>query len=120
MPIIAGMKETPAVSSTLPKVKRGWPAVGSMPTVASARPSNTETMPFTGRPVEMNTAQERPKSASQKYSKEEKPSANSARIGAETASTRLPKMPPITEKTRPQPKTSSAWPLRVRRWASST
>jgi hypothetical protein len=106
---------TPPISSTLPMVKRGWPAVGSMPTVASVRPISTETMPLTGLPVEMNTAQDRPNSASQKYSNELKPSANSARTGARVASTIAPNRPPITENTKPQPSTSSARPLSVRR-----
>ena len=68
MPIIAGMKLTPPRSSMLPKVKRGWPAVTSMPTVATSRPTSRETIPLIGEPVEMNAAQVRPKQASQKYS----------------------------------------------------
>ncbi len=120
MPIMAGMKLTPPISSTVPKVKRGWPAVGSMPTVATKSPMRTATIPFTGRPVEMNTAQERPNVASQKYSKLEKSSANSASIGAKMASTIEPNRPPITEKTRPAPSTRSAWPFFVSRCASST
>jgi hypothetical protein len=68
MPIMAGMNETPPMSSMLPKVKRGWPAVMSMPTVAIASPISSETSPLTGASVEMNTEQLRPKQASQKYS----------------------------------------------------
>ena len=68
MPIIAGMKLTPPISSTLPKVKRGWPAVTSMPTQAIKRPISSEITPLIGEPREMKAAQVRPNSASQKYS----------------------------------------------------
>ena len=68
MPIIAGMKLTPPISSTLPKVKRGWPAVTSMPTQATSRPISSETMPLMAEPREMKAAQVRPNTASQKYS----------------------------------------------------
>ena len=38
----------PCKSSTEPKVKRGWPTAGSMPTLASASPMNSEAKPLTG------------------------------------------------------------------------
>ena len=82
MPIIAGMKLMPCSSSTLPKVKRGKPAAGSMPMQLIGRPNSSEAKPLSGSSVAMNTAQVNPSSASQKYSNEEKLIANSASSGA--------------------------------------
>ena len=72
-------------------------------------------MPLMGEPVEMNTAQDKPSRASQKYSNELKLSANSAMLGAATASTSEPKIPPTTENTRPAPSTVAASPRMVSR-----
>ena len=91
-----------------------------MPMVAMNRPIRRETRPLIGESVEMKTAQERPKQASQKYSGELNLSANSASAGAENASTRAPNTPPIAEVTRQTPSASSAWPLPVILKASST
>ena len=79
-----------------------------MPMVAMNRPIRSETKPLIGESVEMNTAQLRPKQASQKYSGELNLSANSASVGAENASTRAPNRPPIAEVTRQTPSASSA------------
>ena len=84
-----------------------------MPMVAMNRPIRSETTPLVGASVEMNTAQLRPKQASQKYSCDEKRSANSASAGAEKASTAVPNRPPIAEVVRQAPSASSAWPARV-------
>ncbi len=113
MPIIAGMKLTPPISSTLPKVKRGWPAVMSIPMVAMNSPISSETKPFRVEPVEITTAQESPRQASQKYSKDENWIATSASARAVTASTSEPSRPPIAEHTRPVPSASSALPFEV-------
>jgi len=111
MPIIAGMKLMPCSSSTLPKVKRGWPAVGSMPTQLMSRPKMSEVTPLSGSPVVMKIAQVRPSSASQKYSKDEKLMAASARTGAQTMRIATPIIPPSTEKTRLTPRLRSSSPF---------
>ena len=103
MPIRVGMKLIPESRSMLPKVKRGWPAAGSMPMQPMASPMNSDSRPFSGSPVPMKTAQVRPRQASQKYSKDEKLIATSARAGASTTRMITPKMPPSTEKTRLTP-----------------
>ena len=77
----------------------------------SAGRGSSVTRPFSGRSVEMNTAQVRPISTSQKYSNELNFSANSASAGAATISTAVPNRPPTAEKTSPAPSASSAWPL---------
>jgi general secretion pathway protein D len=68
MPIMVGTKLMPDIRSTSSKVKRGKPAAGSMPTVASSSPMNSESRPFTGSALERKTAQVSPRQASQKYS----------------------------------------------------
>ena len=81
--------------------------------VAMNRPISSETRPLSGVSVATNTAQLRPKQASQKYSCDEKRSANSASAGAEKASTAAPNRPPIAEVVRHTPSASSACPAWV-------
>src|SRR4051812_25344820 len=76
-------------------------------------------MPLSGWFDVMNTAQVSPSSTSQKYSNELKFRAKSARAGAATMSTAVPKRPPTAENTRPAPSASSAWPFFVMANASS-
>ena len=108
MPIIIGIRPMPPSSSVLPKVKRGYAAGLPRPTCATINPSSSITKPLSGRSDVMNTAQVRPSSTSQKYSKELKLSANSASAGAESISTAVPNKPPIAENTRPAPSAVSA------------
>ncbi len=112
MPIIAGMKLTPCISSTEPKVNRGKPAAGSMPMVPRPRPRKSEAKPFSGSLVARNTAQVSPRAASQKYSKLEKASANSARAGAARTRMATPMRPPRTDVTRLVPRLRSSCPFR--------
>ncbi len=63
----------------------------------------------------MKIAQVKPSITSQKYSKELNFSAISASAGAATISTSVPKMPPSTENTSPEPSATSALPCRVSR-----
>ena len=84
-----------------------------MPTEAMNRPRKSDSNPFTGEPVPMKMAQSRPSRASQKYSNEEKPSATSARSGAETMSTAVPNSPPSAENSTLAPSATCASPLRV-------
>ena len=118
-PIIIGIMPMPPVISVLPKVKRGKPAGLPSPTQATSRPSISVMSPLSGRSEVMNTAQVRPSSTSQKYSKELKLSANSASAGEATMSTAVPKSPPTAENTSPAPSASSASPFRVSAKASS-
>jgi len=111
MPIIAGMKLTPCISSTEPKVKRGNPAAGSMPMVPRPSPRKSEAKPFTGSLVARKTAQVRPRAASQKYSKLEKASANSASAGAASTRMATPISPPRAEVTRFVPRLRSSCPF---------
>jgi len=115
MPIISGISGMPPISSALPKVQRGAPAGFSSPTQASSRPSSSDTAPFSGSAPAMKMAQVKPSITSQKYSKLLNLSATSASAGAATISTTTPKMPPSTEKTRPEPSATSARPLLVSR-----
>ena len=62
----------------------------------------------------MNTAQERPSTTSQKYSKDENFSATSASTGEAVISTSVPKMPPREEKTSDAPSAASGLPCLVR------
>lgn len=112
-PIMAGMKSMPPKSSGEPNVKRGSPPGLSIPTWAKNRPRNSEISPFTGEPAPMKMAQASPKSASQKYSNEEKPSATSASMGAARMRMRVPNSPPRAENSTFAPSAVSAWPLRV-------
>ena len=89
------------------------------PTPAISRPRKSVIRPFSGRSVEMKTAQVRPISTSQKYSNELKFRANSASVGAATMSTAVPKRPPTAENTSPAPSAVSAWPFFVIAKASS-
>ena len=114
------MKLTPPISSVEPKVKRGWPAMMSMPMVAMNRPSSSETSPFKGLPVATKAAQVRPNVASQKYSKVEKLSATSASSGAVKARIAAPTSPPTTPQISAVPSPRLAWPLSVRLCVSST
>ena len=59
----------PPMSSVQPKEKRGWAVNGSSPTVEMNRPSSSESVPLTRLPELISAAQDRPSSASQKYSK---------------------------------------------------
>ncbi len=113
MPIIIGMRPMPPSNSVLPNVKRGMAAGLLSPIEATSRPSSSDTKPLSGRSDEMRTAQVRPSRTSQKYSNELKLRANSASAGAATISTAVPNMPPMAENTRPAPRASSDWPLRV-------
>ena len=113
MPIIIGIIPMPPISSVLPNVKRGNPAGLPSPTQATSSPSSSDTTPLSGRSAVITIAQVSPSSTSQKYSNDEKRSANSASAGAETISTAVPNSPPIAENTRPAPSASSAWPFRV-------
>jgi len=74
---------------------------------------NSETNPFSVEPVEMITAQESPRQASQKYSNEENWMANSARAGALADRTMDPVSPPITDVTSAIPRARSASPFLV-------
>ena len=107
-PIIAGIRLRPPSRSALPKVKRGWAAGFSRPTLPNSSPSSSVTKPFSGRSLAMKTAQLSPISTSQKYSKELKRSATSASAGAVKVSTIVPKIPPMAENTRPMPSAVSA------------
>ncbi len=113
MPIIIGTRPSPPSRSALPKVKRGNAAGLFRPTQATSRPPNSVTRPFSGRSLEMNTAQVSPISTSQKYSNELNLSANSASVGAAIISTAVPNRPPTAENTSPAPSAVSARPLRV-------
>ena len=119
MPIIIGMRPTEPSSSIEPNVKRGKPAGLSRPIDEISRPASSETIPFSGSPSVMITALVRPSSTSQKYSNELNLSATSASEGAAATSTRVPKIPPITEKTRSAPSTVSACPFFVIMYDSS-
>jgi hypothetical protein len=68
MPIIAGMKLIPFSSSIEPKVKRGWPTTTSMPTLAMISPMNRLAKLRATEDVPTNTAQVRPRLASQNAS----------------------------------------------------
>ena len=113
MPIISGIMPIPPSISILPNVNRGNPAGLPSPTHATSRPSISDTKPFSGRSDVMKTAQVRPRSTSQKYSKELNFSANSASVGAARIRTAVPNSPPMAEKTRPAPSAVSAWPFLV-------
>ena len=119
MPIISGTRLMPPSSSVLPKVKRAKAAGLPRPTQAINRPISKVTTPFRGWSLEMKTAQVRPISTSQKYSKELKLSANSASVGAANISTAVPNRPPTAENTSPAPSAVSARPLRVIAYDSS-
>src|SRR5262245_55022665 len=119
MPIMIGISVRPPASSALPNVNRGKPAGLSRPTADTKRPSSSETTPFSGLPSARNTALQRPRTTSQKYSNEENLSAISARAGAATISTAVPNSPPITENTSPAPSAISPWPFFVIAYASS-
>ena len=67
-PISAGRIDIPAARSTLPKENRGYPIVISSPTVDKKSPKTRAIVPLTWEPREMMTAQDRPKTVSQKYS----------------------------------------------------
>ena len=75
IPIMMGMKFSPPNSAVKPKSNRGVPVKGSMPTVARNKPISKAIMPRNRSLEEINAAQDRPISASQKYSKLEKRSA---------------------------------------------
>ena len=120
MPIIAGMKLTPPMSSKLPKVKRGWPATSSMPMKATNRPKISDSTPLSADPVDTMAAQERPSSASQKYSTEEKLVAKRASSGAANISSSTPITPPISADPSDRPSPRSGRPARVMAKASST
>ncbi len=120
MPIMAGMKEMPPASSLEPKVKRGVPISGSRPTCAMKRPRSSERTPLAIPPVETSAAHERPSTASQKYSNEEKLSANLASAGAATIRTQKPISPPMQAEVIEMPMASPALPCFVRPNASST
>ena len=77
-------------------------------------------MPRGTEPGLTKIEQDRPRTTSQKYSKEEKRSATSASAGEAVISTMVPKMPPSEENTRAAPSASSERPARVMRYASST
>ena len=113
MPTIIGISETPPISSTLPKVKRGWAPGLSSPTQATSRPIMSAVIALSLLEEPMNTALDRPRTTSQKYSNDENLRATSASVGAAAISTAVPNSPPIAENTRPAPSASSAWPLRV-------
>src|SRR5262249_44518585 len=66
-----------------------------------------------------NTALDRPRITSQKYSNDENFSATSASAGAAAINTAVPNRPPITENTRPAPSAISPWPFFVIEYASS-
>src|SRR6266850_6134903 len=83
------------------------------------KPPSNETMPLTGLPVLMKTAQVSPSSTSQKYSNELNRTATSANAGAEVTSTTVPNKPPITLNTKPAPREVSASPFFVIAYASS-
>ncbi len=102
-----GIRVKPPASSALPKVKRGYAAGLSRPMADTSRPSSRDTTPFNGSPMARNTALERPRITSQKYSNEENLSAISASAGAAMMSTAVPNRPPITENTRPAPSATS-------------
>jgi len=103
MPIIAGMKLTPPKSSILPKVKRGWPDIRSMPIVEINKPINSDANPLITDPVDTITAQDSPRQANQKYSKDENLNAKSAKVDVAAIKTADPRSPPITEQTNPTP-----------------
>ena len=108
MPIIEGMKLTPPISSTLPKLKRGRPLVTSSPMVAMNRPSSSEATPRARSSELTRAAEVRPREANQKYSKLLKRSAIRARTGAATTRTRAPISPPMAAQTSPAPSAFSA------------
>ena len=112
-PIMVGIMLMPDIRSTLPKVKRGCPATGSMPTVPTPRPISSDTRARTLGPLLISVAQLRPRQASQKYSNDEKLSAASASSGANAIRHTTPTSPPSTENTRLAPRFSSSWPLRA-------
>ena len=119
MPIIMAIMPMPPVNSALPNVKRGKPAGLPRPTQATNKPSSKVTTPLRGWSVVMKTAQVRPSSTNQKYSKELKFNAKSANAGAAKISTTVPNKPPTAEKTNPAPKAISACPFLVMAKASS-
>ena len=56
MPIMAGMKPTPPMSSIKPKVKRGGPATWSMPIEATQSPKSSDSAPLIADPREKMAA----------------------------------------------------------------
>ena len=120
MPIMAGMKLTPPISSIEPKVKRGWPATWSMPIEATKRPKISDSAPLIADPRETMAAQLRPSSASQKSSTEEKLVAKRASRGAASISISTPSTPPKQAAPIDSPSARSGRPDLVMAWASST
>ena len=108
IPTIIGTREMPESRLGCPNVKRACPAGFVTPMVAINKPSKSEIKPLSGLPVAIKIAQVKPSSTSQKYSKSENLSAQSASTGAEVISTAVPNKPPITEKTKPAPSAVSA------------
>ena len=86
----------------------------SIPTVDINKPSIRAIAPLTMEPEETTTAELRPRTASQKYSKEVKLMANSAKRGAATIKHIAPKTPPMAEQVTPTPSTCPAFPCFVR------
>ncbi len=103
----------PPIISVLSNVKRGKPAGLPNPMQDTNKPSNKVTTPLTGLAVVITMAQVRPNKTNQKYSKELKRKANSARVGEANISTKVPNRPPMAENTKLAPKASSDCPLRV-------
>ncbi len=107
------------MSAVNPKVKRGYAAGFSNPTVATSSPSSSETKLLSGRPGETNAAHVSPSTTSHRYSNELNSRATFASAGAALIKTRVPRSPPIAENTRLAPSAVSASPRRVIAYASS-
>ena len=94
MPINAGIKATPESIASIPKTKRGCPAVESRPMVAIKSPMPSESKLLSIEPLPNITAAVNPSNASQKYSVEVKFNDTKASFGAVNIRTNEPKIPP--------------------------
>jgi hypothetical protein len=110
---MAGMKLMPPRRLMLPKVKRGYPRVTSIPTVERRSPKRALMVPFTGAPEASKAAPLRPMTASQKYSKEVKLVAMWISQEAPTMKARAPRIPPIAEHAKSSARTREPLPCLV-------
>ncbi len=78
-------------------MKRGVPAIGSMPTVASARPKAAQARPFTSEPPDSAATELRPNTPTAKYPAGPNFNASEASGMASSSSASPPRTPPTVE-----------------------
>jgi len=119
-PIIATMKLRPPRRFGLPKSKRAYPRVGSIPTVENSTPMRSDTNALSDEPLEAKIPAVSPRMAIQKYSNEEKFLATAARLVAAKIRSTVPNRPPTMLPMALMPKAYFAPRRRAMPYCSST